>query len=674
MKYFLFAIVFLFSFHLSAQNPDAGLQSKIDILNSKIEQTEKGERLIWLDSLSKLTYRNPKLEYDAVLRENIDVAMAIDSLNFAAKKVADLIGFYNNFLGEPKEGLIVFNTYSKQLIKASDLSAIGHMYLNAADSYYYTGDIDTSFEYYAITEDYALKAKDNKLYAYAVMYTGYNQSEIGAFAKASQSLKEASLIFTKLKDTTNILGAKNALSVLYSRNAFYAEAKKERDESIQLIGDTERYTALTNLYFNAAEDYKKIGDVKQQLLNIKASFLANSKTNNAFLAAPRILSQLVYAYCNNDSIAQAESYFKILNTLYEKDQDKGLEEQVVSAKRVLSFTKGDYKDAIANSVELLALLKNKKSHLGDIVGAEQFLANAYKSYGDDSNYKKHLLSFYKLKDSLLNIQNVKSLAYYQTLYETEKRDLKIENQNASIGLLNLKNKHKTQLLIFGSLGLLLLFVGIIVYRSFISARKRELRQQVFSQELIKTQEEERTRIAKDLHDGLGQQITLIKMKAQNTNQIELSSLAHNALEEVRSISRDLYPVTLAKLGLTDSIEQLLLELDEETDLFVSVEIDDVNANFDETQSLNFYRFVQESVNNVLKHANAKTLIVNILKQSDGIKILIKDNGAGFEVNDKITQNSLGLKTMAERISMLKGSFAIKSKITEGTSILVQIPI
>ena len=75
----------------------------------------------------------------------------------------------------------------------------------------------------------------------------------------------------------------------------------------------------------------------------------------------------------------------------------------------------------------------------------------------------------------------------------------------------------------------------------------------------------------------------------------------------------------------------------------------------------------QDVNNVLKHASAKTLIVNILMQSDGIKILIKDNGDGFDVSNKITQNSLGLKTMAERISMLKGSFAIKSKRKEGTT-------
>ncbi|TXE16145.1 sensor histidine kinase [Psychroserpens burtonensis] len=672
MKYTLLVISLLFGFQIVAQDLD--LQRKIEFVNSKIQQTEKGERLNWFDSLTKLTYRNPELEYDAILRKTIDFAIKLDSLNFATKKVADLIGFQNNFLGKPQEGLKLFNTYVEKLNKGTDFGAIGRMYLNAADSYYYTGDIDTSFEYYTITKDYAEKANDEYLYAYAVMYTGYNESEIGKFAEASQSLKEAAAIFVKLKDTTNILGAKNGLAVLYSRNAFYEEAEKERNESILMIGKTDRYTALTNLYFNAAEDHKKIGDFKQQLLNIKAAFLANSKTNNAFLAEPIILTQLVNAYCKNDSILQAEKYFEDLNALFVKDESEDLKEQIVKAKRVLSFTKGDYENAIKYSSEFLSLLQNKKTHLGDIVAAEQFLAEAYKASGDDINYKKHLLNHYTLKDSLSNIQNVKSLAYYQTLYETEKRDLKIENQNANISLLNLKNKSKTQLLIFGSLGFLLLFGGIIVYRSFVSAKKRGLAQQEFSQQLIAAQEQERTRIAKDLHDGVGQQITLIKMKAQNSDQTELSGLAHNALEEVRSISRDLYPVTLKKLGLTDSIEQLLLDLDEETDLFISIEIDDVNTSFNETESLNFYRFIQESVNNVLKHAKAKTLILNIVKQSDGIKVLIKDNGQGFEVNKMINQNSLGLKTMAERISMLKGNLSIKSKRDEGTSILVQIPV
>ena len=675
-KYFLLFIALGYSLYVLAQD----VQSKIDIVNSKLNQTEKGERLVWLDSLTKLTFRNTERQYDSIVRQTISLAITLDSLSLATKQLTDLIGFHNNYLGKPKEGLKLFETYSQKLIKGLDFTSIGYMYLNTADSYYYIGNMEKSFAYYDIAKEYALKSKSQKLYAYTVMYTGYNESELGKFAEASQSLKEASQIFTKLKDTTNILGAKNALANLYSRNAFYEEAEKERNECIKLIGNANRYRILTNLYFNAAEDNKRRGDFKTELANVKAAFLANSKTKNAFLVAPNILAQLVTAYCKNDSISEAEGYFEELNTIYLKDKNPKLRQEYVRAKRVLCFAKGDYKNAIKYGDELLTLLQNNKTHKGDVVMAEQFLAEVYKKVGDDTNYRKHLLNYYTIKDSISNIQKLKSLAYYQTLYETEKRDLEIENQKASISVLNLKNnvlnlknRNQNQLLIFGSLGLLLVFGGIIVYRSFLNAKKREQTQQEFSQELITTQEQERTRIAKDLHDGIGQQIVLIKMKAFGAGQKEISDMAYNALEEVRSISRDLYPVTLEKLGLTHSIEQLLLDLDENTDLFVSLDIDDVNTNFNEIESLNFYRFIQESVNNVLRHAKAKTLIVNIVKQSDGIKILIKDNGQGFEVSKMINQNSLGLKTMAERISMLKGSFAIKSKTEEGTSILVQIP-
>lgn len=679
MKYIPLIISLFFGLQITAQNEE--LQSKIQLVNSKIEQTDKGERLFWLDSLTKLTYRNSELKYDSIVRQTISLALTLDSLNLATTRVTDLIGFQNNYLGKPKEGLKLFDTYSQKLIKGVDFGSIGYMYLNTADSYYYTGSIDKSFEYYDIAKDYALKAKNQKLYAYAVMYTGYNESELGKFTEASKSLKEAAVIFTKIKDTGNILGAKNALAVLYSRNAFYTEAKQERDESILLIGDSSRNRALSNLYFNAAEDNKRIGDFKNQLVNIKASFLANNKTNNAFLVKPKILAHLIYAYCKNDSITKAEEYFKDLNNLYLKDKNEDLREEIIKSKRILSFTKGNYTEALKYSIEFLSILRAKKAHVGDIVMAEQFLADTYKQIGDESNYEKHLLVHYRMKDSLSNIQKFNSLAYYQTLYETEKRDLEIENQKSSISVLNLennvlnlKNRNQNQLIIFGSLGLLLLFGGIIVYRSFLNAKKREQIQQEFSQELITTQEYERTRIARDLHDGIGQQIILIKMKAFKAGNKEISNMAYDALEEVRSISRDLYPVTLEKLGLTNSIEQLLLDLGNNTDLFVSLDIDNVNTNFNEIESLNFYRFIQESVNNVLKHAQANTLVVNILKQSDGIKILIKDNGLGFEANEKSIENSLGLKTMAERVSMLKGSFAIKSKREEGTSILVQIPV
>ena len=262
----------------------------------------------------------------------------------------------------------------------------------------------------------------------------------------------------------------------------------------------------------------------------------------------------------------------------------------------------------------------------------------------------------------------------QIQYDTEKQDYQIKAQEKDIALLATQNRLKSQLLWFGGFGLLAVFGFILVLKSRAKIRENVKQKEQFTQGLIEAQENERTRVSKDLHDSVGQQLTFLKKKAQNLEQQELSELAHVALEEVRSISRDLYPATLKQIGLTASIEQLLFDLDGETDMFFSVELEDINTSFDEKETLNFYRFIQESVNNVLKHSYAKTLIVNILKRDNNIEVLIKDNGKGFQMNKRIVQQSLGLKTMAERIRILKGSLSIKSKEQLGTTILVNIPV
>lgn len=214
------------------------------------------------------------------------------------------------------------------------------------------------------------------------------------------------------------------------------------------------------------------------------------------------------------------------------------------------------------------------------------------------------------------------------------------------------------------------FLGLMFYQ----LKLRSNMQVEFAQNLIQSQEEERTRIAKELHDSVGQQLTLIKQKAQRSQQDEVAELTNRTLEEVRSISRGLYPALLKQLGLTGSIEQLLLDVDEETDLFVSVEIDEVDAYFNDNEALNLYRFVQENVTNVMKHSQASTLAVLIEKRGNDIRVEIKDNGRGFDSAEKLKQHSLGLKTMQERIKMLKGIFTLESERKFGTLVLAVIPL
>ncbi len=206
------------------------------------------------------------------------------------------------------------------------------------------------------------------------------------------------------------------------------------------------------------------------------------------------------------------------------------------------------------------------------------------------------------------------------------------------------------------------------------AQIKKLLQENFSQGLIQSQEEERSRIAIELHDSISQQLTLIKKKAQNTNQDEITTLTHNTLEEVRTLSRGLYPPLLKQLGLTESIEQLILDIDKETSLFVSGEVNKIDAFFNEAQALNCYRFIQECTNNVLKHAEAKALSVSLIKEQNLIIITIEDNGKGFHLTNAKIKNSLGLKTIHERIRILNGELTINSTLENGTTITAQIPV
>ena len=513
MKHIFLAIVVLFVFQLSAQDQGTELQSKIDILNLKIEQSQNGERLKWMDSLTKVVSNSVELKYDSIVRQTISLAIKLDSLNLATQRVTDLIRFQNNYLRKPKEALKLFNTHIEKLSNTENFKSIGYLNLNAADSYYYAGDFDKSFEYYDIAKDYALKAKDEKLYAFAVMFTGYNASDLGKFAEASKSLKEASQIFTKLKDTANILAAKNSLGILYSRNAFYNEAEKERNESILLIGKTERYMALTKIYINATEDNKRTGDIAQQLVNIKAAFVANNKLEIASFHNSRILAQLVTAYAINDSIGMAEKYFKDLNALYEKNKTPELEIEILRANRELSFAKKDYKKALKYSKELLMLLQSKSSSSDDLMMAEKYVAKAYMEVGDRINHNKHLLKYYTFKDSISSVQNVKALAYYQTLYETEKRDLEIIKQDVEIKQLEsdkIIESGKKNIRYTILISALLLMAGVAYYLLDRAKRKRK----IIAEQLMRSK--------KELNDFTQQ--LLVKSKEQDVLKKEFNSL------------------------------------------------------------------------------------------------------------------------------------------------------
>jgi signal transduction histidine kinase/ligand-binding sensor domain-containing protein len=212
-------------------------------------------------------------------------------------------------------------------------------------------------------------------------------------------------------------------------------------------------------------------------------------------------------------------------------------------------------------------------------------------------------------------------------------------------------------------------------------------QQAFSRRLIESQERERQRIAAELHDSLGQNLLVVKNRAllgalsqpdeKAREQFnEIGTTVTQTLEEVRAISYNLRPHHLDQLGLTTTIRAMIEKIAESSGITISCELDDIDGVFPPADEITIYRIIQESLNNVVKHAGANEAWVAVRCHEDRVEILVRDNGQGFSPSlssgRAATGGGFGLKGIAERVRMLGGTHGIESGPGRGTTVAVRI--
>jgi signal transduction histidine kinase len=233
--------------------------------------------------------------------------------------------------------------------------------------------------------------------------------------------------------------------------------------------------------------------------------------------------------------------------------------------------------------------------------------------------------------------------------------------------------------------LFFLSFGPTVYYVRVSKLQKEQRmQQQFAEQLIQSQEQERRRIAADLHDGLGQQILIIKNRVElalksvndpekTAHQLrEISLSTQSSLNDVRAISHGLRPVHLEQFGLRETLLNLCEQFGQASSLEFVHHIDEIDGLIPAEQEINFYRIVQEGVNNILKHSGATQASFMIRCSGTVITASLWDNGKGF-ITGNISEG-LGLTGIRERAKIMGGTCDIKSIPGEGTTVLITVPM
>ena len=220
--------------------------------------------------------------------------------------------------------------------------------------------------------------------------------------------------------------------------------------------------------------------------------------------------------------------------------------------------------------------------------------------------------------------------------------------------------------------------------------KRESKlQQKFSKQLIDFQEAEKKRIASELHDGIGQNLLIITNRAQvglmneNVDKIKehlaaIDETAADSIQEIRNITHHLHPNLLDKIGLTKTLQAMIHKFESSSSLSCTTSFDDIDGIFSPENEVNIYRIVQEGLNNIIKHANAKKVLISISKNKKNVLLLIQDDGIGIDQikiqNFKISSEGFGLRSLNERVKYLNGNVLINSKRGEGTTLTITIPI
>lgn len=317
----------------------------------------------------------------------------------------------------------------------------------------------------------------------------------------------------------------------------------------------------------------------------------------------------------------------------------------------------------------------------------QLLSKAYANKGNDKEAIQYLNKALAAKDSAALRSTQQKIAALQSAFEKDKQEQLLLLQKAQLS--------KQRLIIIGLSALLLLtaILVIIIYKKQQLALRTKLQATLLEQQeaatkaVLEAEERERKRIASDLHDGVGQILSAVKMNLSSltdkvtddvTTQILMQktmALVDESCKEVRHVSHNMMPNALLKTGLSNAVKEFIDKIDHHQ-LQVNLYTEGLQNGLTTHVETILYRVLQEIVNNVIKHAQANQLDISIIKDAEGVSCTIEDNGCGFDYTAMQLHNKkgMGLQNIQGRIQYLKGTVEWDAAIGRGTVVAIYVPL
>jgi two-component system NarL family sensor kinase len=535
------------------------------------------------------------------------------------------------------------------------------------------------------------KKKDSVSVGTLIDYKGKATYFMGAYDSAATYYLQAIKILERtnaLKETGEVY---NDLARLYRKTKQYPRALRYYDNAMKTFRMGKDSSGVAAIYNESGVVFEEQGNYPEAIKRYNAS-LKIQQAAKFDLGIGYSYSFLGEVYGMMHQYDKAESYMQAaLNIRLKLKDTMAIASSYQDIATIYSF-KGDYVKCRQNML-LSNELAKKMGYVELQAGNYQLLAENENNAGNYKQAYAYQQQYNTLKDSVFKTASIKHVNELAAQYETEKKEqqIKLLNGQNTIQKLIIDKRNititVTIVLLVGALGF-----GFLFYNRYRLKQEARLQAEVINQQnlaskrIIEAEERERKRIAGDLHDGVGQLFSAVKLNMGTLlDRIDLPpgddqalaektmAMVDESCREVRSIAHQMMPNILLKIGLASAVKDFVGKI-ESNRLKITVETAGLNQRLDQNTEIVLYRVIQESVNNVIKHAAASRLDIQLVRESTGVTATIEDNGKGFNTNNQDKFEGIGLKNIITRVEYLKGTVDISSSPKKGTLVAIYIPL
>ena len=324
------------------------------------------------------------------------------------------------------------------------------------------------------------------------------------------------------------------------------------------------------------------------------------------------------------------------------------------------------------------------------------LAEWYSRKNDYKIANQYLQKSRLLIDSVSSEEMKNKIAAMETRFRVQGKNNEIKKLLAEQHYkeVQIQKRNMLNYVLIGGI-VVLAFLSFLTWRNYTHRKKiqqqriTELeteKQLAATEAVLKGEEQERSRLAKDLHDGLGGLLSGIKLQlgAMKGNLIlsEANGLVFNnalnkldeSINEMRRVAHNMMPETLMKLGLKQALQDYCAYLSSSGNFLINSEFHGLEERMDSAAEISVYRIVQELLNNAIKHSGSTTILAQVMRAGNNLTITVEDNGQGFELHDAHTLKTAGLRNVRSRVNYLNGKMDILTSLGKGTSVYIECKI